>query len=56
MDPFWQGFVTAALLILGANVFFDGSRAVWLPKSQIEVNDDGTVTMPEWLAHEKELI
>lgn len=33
---------------------------VWLPKSQIEVeeNKDGTctVTMPEWLAHDKGLI
>jgi hypothetical protein len=36
--------------------FFDGERLVWLPLSQIEVNDDGTVTMPEWLAEEKELI
>ena len=28
----------------------------WLPRSEIEVNADGTVTMPEWLAHEKGLI
>lgn len=28
----------------------------WLPKSQVEVNDDGTVTMPEWLAKERGLI
>lgn len=28
----------------------------WLPRSQIEINDDGTITMPEWLAHEKGLI
>ena len=28
----------------------------WLPRSQVEVNNDGTVTMPEWLAEEKELI
>lgn len=44
----------------------DGSRVVingrdfekwfWLPRSEIEVNPDGTVTMPEWLAHEKGLI
>ena len=27
-----------------------------LPKSQIEVNDDGTITLPEWLAEEKRLI
>lgn len=35
--------------------------AVWLPKSFIEVENDGhrnfvTVTMPEWLAKEKGLI
>jgi len=33
---------------------------VWLPKSQCEVDVDklgnGTVTLPEWLAIEKELI
>lgn len=40
--------------------FFDGKVSVWLPRSQVEVNDDGrrrhTVTMPEWLALEKGLI
>ncbi len=35
--------------------FFDGDRKVWLPRSQIEINDDGTITMPEWLAKDKEL-
>ena len=29
---------------------------VWLPKSQCENNEDGTFTMPEWLAIEKDLI
>jgi hypothetical protein len=28
----------------------------WLPRSAIEINDDGTVTMPESLAMEKGLI
>lgn len=28
----------------------------WLPRSQIEINSDGTVTMPEWLAIEKGLV
>ena len=28
----------------------------WLPKAEVEVNDDGTVTMPEWLATEKGLV
>lgn len=36
--------------------FYDGQRTVWLPRSQIEIGDDGTVTMPEWLAMEKGLI
>jgi hypothetical protein len=35
---------------------FDGKMLVWLPRSQIEVNDDGTVTMPEWLAIERGLV
>ena len=26
---------------------------VWVPKSQVEDNGDGTFTMPEWLAMEK---
>lgn len=34
----------------------DGTEDIWLPKSQCEMNPDGTVTMPEWLAHEKGLI
>jgi hypothetical protein len=37
--------------------FFDGTRTVWLPKSQVEWDaDDNTMAMPEWLAREKELI
>lgn len=28
----------------------------WLPRSQIEINPDGTVTMPEWLARDKGLL
>jgi len=39
-----------------AIMFHDGDQTVWLPRSQIEINDDGTVTMPEWLAIEKELV
>lgn len=34
----------------------DGVTECWLPKSQCEMNDDGTFTMPEWLAKEKGLI
>lgn len=33
----------------------DGKTA-WLPKSQVEDNGDGSFTMPEWLAKDKELI
>lgn len=29
--------------------------AVWVPKSQAEL-EDGVLTLPEWLAKEKELI
>lgn len=37
--------------------FFDGTRTVWLPKSQVEWDaDDKTMAMPEWPATEKELI
>jgi hypothetical protein len=28
----------------------------WLPRRYVEVNDDGTVSMPEWLAKERGLI
>jgi len=41
----------------------DGERegAVWLPKSQVEIENGGlanhvTVTLPEWLARDKGLI
>jgi hypothetical protein len=37
--------------------FFDGTRAIWLPKSQVEWDEaDKTMTMPEWLAKERKLI
>ncbi len=35
---------------------FDGAKAEWVPKSQVQKNDDGTFTMPEWLAKEKGFI
>jgi hypothetical protein len=34
----------------------DGTRKVWVPKSQVENNGDGTFTMPTWLALDKGLI
>lgn len=34
----------------------DGRRKlIWLPKSQVEKNDDGTISMPGWLAEERGL-
>jgi hypothetical protein len=36
--------------------FRAADSTVWLARSLIEINDDGTVTMPEWLAMDKELI
>lgn len=35
---------------------YDGKTTVWVPKGQTERNDDGTFTMPTWLALEKGLI
>jgi hypothetical protein len=32
---------------------FDGKVIAWVPKSQVEDNDDGTFTMPTWLAKDK---
>jgi hypothetical protein len=34
----------------------DGKREVWVPKSEAQDNEDGTFTMPYWLAHREGLI
>lgn len=34
----------------------DGTKTEWVPKSQVEDNQDGTFTMPEWLAKDKGFI
>ena len=43
-----------------AILFFDGQTEVWLPKSVLEersVYSDGVeITIPRWIAEEKELI
>lgn len=39
-----------------AYLISDGSREAWIPKSQCERNDDGTFSMPEWIAMDKGLI
>ena len=31
-------------------------KPVWVAKSQVDKNDDGTFSMPEWLAKDKGLI
>lgn len=36
--------------------FYDGKRTEWVPLSQIKNNDDGTFSMPEWLAKDKGFI
>lgn len=35
---------------------YDGKTTAWVPKQYVEENDDGTFTMPEWLAREKGFI
>lgn len=32
-----------------------GDKKAWVPKSQCELTDEG-ITMPQWLAQDKELI
>jgi hypothetical protein len=39
-----------------AILFYDGKTTEWLPKSHVEDNGDGTITLPEWLAQDKGLI
>jgi hypothetical protein len=36
--------------------FYDGKKSEWLPRSMVEINHDGTITLPEWLAQDKGLI
>lgn len=38
-----------------AFLFFDGTREVWVPKSQVTEGNGGLI-MPEWLAKDKGLI
>ena len=35
---------------------YDGAKTEWVPKSQVENNNDGTFTMPYWLAKDKGFI
>lgn len=37
-------------------LLYDGSVEQWVPKSKVENNNNGTFTMPEWLAQDKGFI
>lgn len=37
----------------GAFLLNDGDTEAWCPRSIVESNDDGTFTMPLWLAKDK---
>lgn len=39
-----------------AFLLFDGKKEAWVPRNIVEDNDDGTFSMPEWLAEDKGLI
>lgn len=39
-----------------AFLIFDGTKEIWFPKACTEDNGDGTFTVPEWLAIEKEIV
>ena len=45
-------------LLSGAFLIFDGDDEHWIPKSQVDSfsKQDGTITIPEWLAIDKGLI
>ncbi len=36
-------------------VFFDGTKEVLVPRCQADNNDDGTITIPLWLAEKLDL-
>jgi RNase P/RNase MRP subunit p29 len=61
MGPYSSNLVDIVARVVGetekAFRITDGKRTVWVPKSKVEINhDDGTITMPTWLAEEKELV
>lgn len=39
-----------------AFLIYDGCQEVWVPKVHVQNNNDGTFSMPEWLALDKRLI
>jgi hypothetical protein len=41
---------------LGAFLLSNGKKQAWFPKSMTEENEDGSFTVPEWLAIEKEFV
>lgn len=40
----------------GAYLLSNGTNKAWVPKAAVEKNDDGTFTMPQALAEDKELV
>jgi hypothetical protein len=51
------GELVAPFETAAAYRFHDGAKTVWLPKSQCEWDEqEAVMTMPVWLAQEKELI
>lgn len=52
-----EGNLVAPMETEKAYRFTDGLRIVWLPKSNCQWDPDTkTMTMPEWLAIDKELV
>lgn len=52
-----SGTLVAPFETAAAYRFSSGGEPVWLPKSQVEWDADAReMTMPEWLAIEKELV
>jgi hypothetical protein len=37
----------------GAYLLYDGKREAWVPRAIVENNNDGTFTMPVWLARDR---
>jgi hypothetical protein len=37
-------------------LLFDGKREAWVAKSQVQENEDGSFTMPVWLATKIEFV
>ena len=65
MTKDWHDQMTNSLVDLAAEIKLETEKAflldfgaveAWVPKSQVQDNEDGTFTMPEWIAKDKGLI